>query len=224
VATDDYTPLIPQVVDNGKIFAFGIKAAQELLADGDGIGDLFVSQNAYNAMVDSVVGKEIMLKRTYKSDFWKLCGSTPSGVEDGCAMFALNMAGGDNRDISTYFYQPSANPAYSNTLYQSTVMKTLETNTPTSLVQTYYSCVLPVGPAVIEAIGIGVSAGAFFVFAGFVFVCILMVFGLGIPLKSALDLHEHNIKTAKEKELHEVNKPCLKYCLFNVFPYYISVF
>ena len=63
--------------------------------------------------------------------------------------------------------QPSVTPAYSNTLYVPKVMSSLEKNTPTSLIQTYYSCVLAPWPAFLQAVGIGTASAAFFVFGGF---------------------------------------------------------
>mmetsp|Transcript_3267 Transcript_3267/g.7540 ORF Transcript_3267/g.7540 Transcript_3267/m.7540 type:complete len:155 (+) Transcript_3267:424-888(+) len=83
-------------------------------------------------------------------------------------------------------------------------MAELEKKTPTSLVQTYYSCVLAPVPALIDAFGIGVSAGSFFVFLGFLGFCLLMVLGLGVPLKGKLDKEVAEQQLAREKELHEV--------------------
>jgi hypothetical protein len=65
-----------------------------------------VPQKAYYAMVDTVFGVTKSKRRTYKKDFTDLCSSSfATGVEEGCAMFALNLYGGDKKDISELFYQ-----------------------------------------------------------------------------------------------------------------------
>ena len=168
-------------------------------------------------MVDALIGVKKVKGRSYKKDFDNLC-SAANGVPSGCAIFAVNFNGGDNRDISDYFeqvrhlfyhntltlwtiltnydcllyIQPSVTPAYSNTLYASKVMTALETNTPTSLIQTYYSCVLAPWPAFLQAVGVGTASASFFVFIGFacyIFVLIQTLnacFAARIPSKSRM--------------------------------------
>lgn len=71
-------------------------------------------------------------------------------------------------------------------------MITLQKNTPTSLIQTYYSCVLAPWPALLAAVGIGSSSAGAFVTVGFAFYvfCTLLVlnkfFGANIPSKKAM--------------------------------------
>ena len=90
--------------------------------------------------------------------------------------------------------KPSSTPAFSNTIYLPNVMKKLQTNTPTSLIQTYYSCVLAPLPAIIQAVGIGTSSATFFVFlalAVYIFVLIQVLnrgFGAEIPSKHRMVL------------------------------------
>jgi Na+-transporting methylmalonyl-CoA/oxaloacetate decarboxylase gamma subunit len=78
-----------------------------------------------------------------------------------------------------YFYfftiQPSNNPAFTNTIYQPEALQALRSNTPTSLIQTYYSCVLAPWPALIDAVGVGSASAQFFVFIGFLVYLILLV-------------------------------------------------
>jgi hypothetical protein len=69
-------------------------------------GDLLVPNNAYFAMVDSVMGLMGSKKRGYKKDFDKLCSSSVDPtVAAGCAMLAVNFDATNRRDISIYYYQ-----------------------------------------------------------------------------------------------------------------------
>ena len=73
-------------------------------------GDIFVANNAYFAMIDTLIGvtKGSNNNHNYKQDFNALCSpSVGAGVAAGCAMFAVNFVGGDDRSISAYFYQVS---------------------------------------------------------------------------------------------------------------------
>ena len=144
-------------------------------------------------MVDTVVGTLKDKSRGFKKDFNKLCSSSvdPS-VAAGCAMFAFNFDGDNDRDISAYFYQPSSTPAYSNTLYVKNELIALQKNTPTSLIQTYYSCVLAPWPALLAAVGIGSSTATVFLLVGFAFYVFVVIFLLNryfagnIPSKKAM--------------------------------------
>jgi hypothetical protein len=81
-------------------------AAAELNKPGAVNGDLFVSNNAYFAMVDTVAGTSGAKARGYKKDFKKLCSSSVhSSVSEGCAMLAFNFDAGDSRPISALYYQ-----------------------------------------------------------------------------------------------------------------------
>jgi hypothetical protein len=88
--------------------------------------------------------------------------------------------------------QPSSTPAYSNTLYVKNELIKLQKNTPTSLIQTYYSCVLAPWPAFLAAVGIGSSSAGVFLAVGFavyVFTTLFLLnnfFGADIPSKKAM--------------------------------------
>lgn len=168
-------------------------AAAELNKAGSTNGDLFVPNNAYFAMVDTLIGPAATSGRGYSKDFNKLCSSSvdPS-VAAGCAMIAFNLDGEDDRSISTYFYQPSSTPAYSNTLYIKNELIMLQKVTPTSLIQTYYSCVLAPWPALLNAVGVGASSATVFVMVGFAVYVFFILFllnryyGANIPSKKAM--------------------------------------
>lgn len=69
-------------------------------------GDLAISNNAYFAMVDTVVGTLKDKSRGFKKDFNRLCSSSADpSIAEGCAMMAFNFDGENSRDISNYFYQ-----------------------------------------------------------------------------------------------------------------------
>ena len=81
-------------------------AAAQLHSKNSVNGDVFVSNNAYYAMVDTLIGISTDKSRSYKLDFNNLCSpSVGAGVQAGCAMFAVNFNGGNDRSISDYFYQ-----------------------------------------------------------------------------------------------------------------------
>jgi Na+-driven multidrug efflux pump len=67
----------------------------------------------------------------------------------------------------------------------------LQKNTPTSLVQTYYSCVLAPWPSFLAAVGIGSSSAGVFLAVGFAFYVLGLTtvlnrfFGANIPSKTA---------------------------------------
>jgi hypothetical protein len=69
----------------------------------------------------------------------------------------VEVYGGTNRDISHYYYQPSINPAFKDTIYDEKLLNLLALKTPTSLVETYYSCVMSTWRAVYDAIGLGAA-------------------------------------------------------------------
>jgi hypothetical protein len=168
-------------------------AAAELNKVNASNGDLFMPNNAYYAMVDTVVGLKGNKKRSFSKDFNTLCSSSVAyNIQPGCAMMAFNFDATNARDISIYYYQPSSTPAFSNTLYAKNELIALQKNTPTSLIQTYYSCVLAPWPAFLAAVGIGSSSASVFLTVGFafyVFVTILILnrfYGANIPSKKAM--------------------------------------
>jgi hypothetical protein len=68
----------------------------------------------------------------------------------------------------------------------------LQKNTPTSLIQTYYSCVLAPWPAFVSAVGIGSSSAGVFLTVGFAFYVFstMMIlnwfYGANIPSKKKM--------------------------------------
>jgi glycerol dehydrogenase-like iron-containing ADH family enzyme len=81
-------------------------AAAQLNKVNSSNGDLFVPNNAYYAMVDTVAGTLGDQSRSYKKDFNKLCSSSvDASISAGCAMLAFNFDAANSRDISNYYYQ-----------------------------------------------------------------------------------------------------------------------
>lgn len=144
-------------------------------------------------MVDALIGTGGSSGHSYKKDFNRLCSSSVDPtVAPGCAMLAFNFNGDSDRSISNYFYQPSSTPAFSNTIYIKNELVKLQKNTPTSLIQTYYSCVLAPWPALLNAVGIGFSSATVFVVVGFavyVFMILFVLnryFGANIPSRKSM--------------------------------------
>lgn len=141
-------------------------------------------------MVDTLIGTSLDSHRGYKKDFKSLCShAVDPRIASGCAILAMNIDGGDDDTISNYYYAPGINLAYKNTIYMEKTLKLLQKNTPTSLIQQYYSCVLAPWPALFNAIGIGTSTAGVFVFVGILcYVALLLfilnyVFDAKIPTK-----------------------------------------
>ena len=125
--------------------------------------DIYVPNIAYNAIIDTIFGTDVPDSNghyhTYGTDFNNLCSpDVDESIAAGCAILSFEIYGGNDRSISTFYYQPSSTPAFSNTIYLATALKKLQTNTPTSLVETYYSCVLAPWPAFYTAVGLGASS------------------------------------------------------------------
>ena len=82
-------------------------------------------------------------------------------------MFAFEVYGGDDRVVNEFSYQPSSTPAYQDTIYNARTMTVITKRAPTSLVETYYSCVLSTWDSIFQAIGLANSSVQFFVTVGF---------------------------------------------------------
>jgi len=184
-------------------------------------GDLFVPQNAYFAMIDTIMGLPELptiaptesptstptradtaaptdaptapATRSYAKDFAALCSETVNpNITSGCALLAFNVYGGDDRSISNFFYQPTSTPAFNNTIYNLKELRRLQKYTPTSLIQTYYSCVLAPWPALLNAVGVGFSSATVFVVVGFAVYTFMILFvmnryfGANIPSKKQM--------------------------------------
>lgn len=155
-ANDDYEPAVPSVIDNGKIFNLLRVAANERNSSLYGDGDIYVPTKGYQAMISSLLGYS---SKTFTEDFNAICGSNANSkfVPSGCAAFAIEFYGGDDRIVSIYDYQPANAPAFTNTLYNSKVMAYAVKTPPTILIQSYYSCVLRIYDALVQASGLSVA-------------------------------------------------------------------
>jgi hypothetical protein len=74
----------------------------------DKTGDITVSNNAYFAMVDTLIGLDEDNKRSFSRDFRALCSPNVTidvNISAGCAMIAVEVYGGEDRSISEYYYQ-----------------------------------------------------------------------------------------------------------------------
>jgi hypothetical protein len=79
------------------------------------MGDITVSNNAYFAMIDTLIGIDKSLNpddaRSFSADFDNLCSpsvtkySKDNNISDGCAMIAFEIYGADDRSISDFYYQ-----------------------------------------------------------------------------------------------------------------------
>lgn len=125
--------------------------------------DDVMSRAGYDASITTILSQS---KTSYGSDFKKVCSGNNS-IASGCAMFAFEVYGGDNRIVNQFLYQPSSTPAFTDTLYASRTMAVIIKRAPTSLVETYYSCVLGVWDSIFQAIGLANSTVQFFVTVGF---------------------------------------------------------
>lgn len=114
-------------------------------------------------MISTIFGSS---QRSFHADFRKICSGNGT-IASGCAMFAFEVYGGDNRVVNEYSYQPSSTPAYQDTIYNQRTMTVITKRAPTSLVETYYSCVLSVWDSIFQAIGLANSSVQFFVTVGF---------------------------------------------------------
>lgn len=107
-------------------------------------------------MISALYGRS---QTSYYDDFEKICSSAEdSTVPSGCAVIAIEFYGGDNRILTTYAFQPSITPAYTNTIYDAKSMFLLSKYPPTVLIETYYSCVLSTWEAFYQAAGLANSS------------------------------------------------------------------
>ena len=134
-------------LDNGKIFDIGKFVAKQV--NRSIAGDTFISRVAFNASITALYGAS--WGSTAKNDFSELCSHASSNnqIESGCAMFAIEFYGGEDRTISEFEYQPGggrrAKIAFANTLYNKVAMDRITKEPPTRLTQVsneYQSCVL----------------------------------------------------------------------------------
>lgn len=154
---DDFTPLVPEVIDNGKVFKFAHIAAMQRNSSSQE-GDIWVPQKGYYAALSSLLGTTASTS-SFTKDFNRICAGKKSSeyTPSGCAIFSIEFYGGSNRIVSIYDYQPSNTPAYTNTLYNSQVMAYAVKTPPTVLIQSYYSCVMTVWNALQAASGLAVA-------------------------------------------------------------------
>jgi hypothetical protein len=73
------------------------------------MGDISVSNNAYFAMIDTLIGPdESNHKRSFSSDFKKLCSphiKKDANISAGCALIVFEIYGDQDRSISDFNYQ-----------------------------------------------------------------------------------------------------------------------
>jgi hypothetical protein len=122
-----------------------------------------MARASYDAMISTILGASA---HSFRSDFRKICSGNGT-VAAGCAMFVFEVYGGDNRVVNEYSYQPTATPAYHDSIYSSRTMAVITKRAPTSLIETYYSCVLSIWDSIFQAIGLANSSVQFFVTVGF---------------------------------------------------------
>lgn len=174
---DDFTPLVPEVIDNGKIFRFAHIAAMQHNSSSQE-GDIWVPQKGYYAALSSLLGTTSSTS-SFTKDFNRICSGKKSSeyTPSGCAIFSIEFYGGSNRIVSIYDYQPSNTPSYTNTLYNSQVMAYAVKTPPTVLIQSYYSCVMTVWNALQAASGLAVANTQAYIGLGimaYVYVAILI--------------------------------------------------
>lgn len=106
-AYGDYTDGVS--FDNGKIFAFAKNAAKKRLTSTVD-GDIYVPIVGYDAIISTLLYPDEERNRTYAKDFNELCPENATYA--GCAMFAMEFYGGDDKTVSRYSYQVSLSPYY----------------------------------------------------------------------------------------------------------------
>jgi hypothetical protein len=199
VSADDFTPVVQENVDNGKIFAFGKDAAMKLHASTN--GDLYVVTKSYKAMIDTIVG-EAGPGSSFKKDFALLGkGTADTPVPGGMAMLAFEVYGGDNREVSTYAFQPGITPAFYNTFYNARTMFLLSKYPPTLLVETYYTCVLSQWMSFYQAAGLANSNVQLYLTVAFMAYMYMLVF-----YQTKVLHNEIKFKSAKEKEAQKMEE------------------
>lgn len=173
------------------------------------MADIYVNNIAFDAVTDTIYGTGFPDNNgryhTYADDFAKLCSSdVDSTVSAGCALLSFEIYGGKNRAISEYYYQPSTTPAFTNTLYVSSELVALQKNTPTSLIQTYYSCVLAPWPAFYAAVGLGAASVGVWVPLAFAIYMLISVQWLNYFYKAEIPaLKKKERDEAKAAELRD---------------------
>lgn len=194
--TDDFTAAITDAADNGFIFRLGEFVARRVTRSLN--NDVQLTISAYNAMISTLLGSSLT---TYRQEFQSICNGTDSSISTavmrGCAMFAFEIYGGDDRAVNKYLFQPSTVVSYANTLYNTKTMAVITKKPPTSLTEKYYSCVLDYWPAVLQAVGVANSTVSFFLQIGFFF------WFYGIMLYLHKVRKQKDVKFLKDKMMEE---------------------
>ncbi len=176
----------------------------EKLAKGTS-NDEYISRISYDAMISTVLGTPNPTKgkkSTWQTDFGKICNGTV--VAAGCAMFAFEVYGGDNRIVNEFLYQPSTTPAFTDTLYSARTMAVVMKRAPTSLIETYYSCVLGIWDSIFQAIGLANSSVQFFITVGFFIYFYTVVTYLNKVQNKEIELlKEKKKRLAREAKMRE---------------------
>lgn len=96
----NYTPTYGNIEDNGKIFKLAKYFARRVAEDSY---DTISQDKSYKAMTSSIY---YYSNNTYADDFTQLCShSVDSSIPEGCAMFAVEFYGADDRTLSIYDYE-----------------------------------------------------------------------------------------------------------------------
>jgi hypothetical protein len=212
VPNDDFVPLITELIDNGNVFRFAQDAATKLHQSTD--GDIHVAQKSYFALIDTLRSTtRDANKTTYADDFKMLCDGV--NVPEGCAALAFEVVGGDDREITTFAYQPGITPAYFNTIYNTREMFLLAKTPPTQLIETYYTCVLSHWDALYQSLGLASSNVQLFLTVFFMLYMYLLVLyhnnaTAGTKIKYRVDKEaERDLKLKDVMDNFEALKLCM---------------
>eukprot|EP01033_Poteriospumella_lacustris_P013355 gene13356-9561_t len=156
--TDDFTPAVAPLIDDGRVFTFARIAAAQRRNGTAQTGDVWVPSRGYYAALSALLGFTAR-ESSFARDFDRLCSGRPNSAyaPRGCAVFSVEFYGGANRVVSSYAFQPANQPAFRNTLYDVGVLSYAVKTPPTVLIQSYFSCVKTVWQSLQAASGLAVA-------------------------------------------------------------------
>jgi len=232
--TDDFSPTNPINYDNGKIFEIGFLVAQKLNQTGNNDvaycqtsppfncsnGDVFLSNAAYEALLDTLGSPN----SNFTTNFDSLCSANAEigSVSAGCALLAFEVNGGQNRDISDYYFQPASakgTVAFANTLYSAQAFQAMQTP-PTSLTQIFYQCVMTQNDAVTYATALAKSNAEIYmgilltIWMTVLVFCLNDVAKVKPPVKT---ITQKNLALQREKEEEEAKREALAIFTMSLF-------
>lgn len=150
-----------KLVSSGKVFNFGKKALDAMVADSS-TGDLYASNRVYDAAsvsaffatgIDLATSVDDTNKTAmFKKSFYSLCDDDPT--TRGCSLLTLEL----NDDIATpplniYAYRSQKSPSFSNQLYIDSAIRQLVSVNPQPPIERYYECVKTERLAILSAVG-----------------------------------------------------------------------